>query len=76
MTTLEEKALALSDFFLPKVNYADSFLDAKAIEAVSLFELEVEKLRRMARIEITGMCRSYLAVFLRDSFFAMERAAC
>ena len=56
MTALEERALALSEHFLPKVNYGASFLDAKAIEAVNLFECEIEKLRRMARIETTEMC--------------------
>lgn len=40
---LAESARALNDFFLPKVNYGASFLDADALVALSDFSIEIGK---------------------------------
>lgn len=40
---LTESARALNDFFLPKVNYGASFLDADALAALSDFSVEIGK---------------------------------
>lgn len=40
---LAESACALNDFFLPKVNYGASFLDADALAALSDFSVEIGK---------------------------------
>ena len=40
---LAESARALNDFFLPKVNYGASFLDADALAALSDFSVEIGK---------------------------------
>ena len=40
---LAESARALNDFFLSKVNYGASFLDADALAALSDFSVEIGK---------------------------------
>lgn len=46
MNKLEQAAVDLSDLFLPKVDYRNSFLDSASIQALNRFELEVENVRR------------------------------